>query len=263
MLSPDGQWLVYGNRRDAETGLRLRNLTTGDEKWLAYPIQRDDMESRFTRDLLPGSSFTPDSRYVVSAWNGKIYRVEVATGTQDRDSLLGIGPCPHGTAGQVRVPGGYRRHPAQADPRSINLTGREATRSSTALDRLYTMDLPNGTPKRLTSDTVHEQNPVWSPDGKWVAYITWGNAGGYLQRVKSAGGKPDKLSPDPAFYQAPAWSPDGQRIVVIRGPRQARLTEAFGPGYELDWLPANGGTLTRVSPIRPGRPAAFLQPTRI
>jgi Tol biopolymer transport system component len=62
MLSPDGQWLVYGNRRDAQTGLRVRNLATGDERWLAYPIQRDDMESRFTRDLLPGSSFTPDSR---------------------------------------------------------------------------------------------------------------------------------------------------------------------------------------------------------
>jgi hypothetical protein len=82
MLSPDGQWLVYGNRRDAQTGLRVRNLATGDERWLAYPIQRDDMESRFTRDLLPGSSFTPDSRYVVSAWNGKIYKIEVATSKQ-------------------------------------------------------------------------------------------------------------------------------------------------------------------------------------
>ena len=128
-----------------------------------------------------------------------------------------------------------------------------------ALDRLYTLDLPNGTPKRLTSDTVHEQNPVWSPDGKWVAYITWGNAGGYVQRVKSTGGKAERLSADPAFYQGPAWSPDGQRIVVIRGPRQARVNEAFGPGYELDWLPAAGGALTRVSPIRPGGASAFLQ----
>src|SRR3989475_614526 len=62
VLSPDGKWLVYATRHDAETGLRLRNLASGDEQWLVYPVQRDDQESRFTRDLMPGSSFTPDSK---------------------------------------------------------------------------------------------------------------------------------------------------------------------------------------------------------
>ena len=251
MLSPDGQWLVYGNRRDAQTGLRLRNLATGDERWLAYPIQRDDMESRFTRDLLPGSSFTPDSRYVVSAWNGKIFKIEVATGKQAEIPFsaavhLKMGPL---VKFEFKVDTGEILLKQIRDP-SLSPDGKRLLFS--ALDRLYTLDLPNGTPKRLTSDTVHEQNPVWSPDGKWVAYITWGNAGGYVQRVKSTGGKAERLSADPAFYQGPAWSPDGQRIVVIRGPRQARVNEAFGPGYELDWLPAAGGALTRVSPIRPG-----------
>ncbi|HYU91302.1 MAG TPA: amidohydrolase, partial [Gemmatimonadales bacterium] len=61
VLSPDGKWLVYATRHDAETGLRLRNLSSGDERWLVYPVQRDDQESRFTRDLMPGSSFTSDS----------------------------------------------------------------------------------------------------------------------------------------------------------------------------------------------------------
>ncbi|MGB0742786.1 MAG: hypothetical protein ACPGXX_22135, partial [Planctomycetaceae bacterium] len=28
-----------------ETGLRIRDLNTGDERWLAYPVQRDDQES--------------------------------------------------------------------------------------------------------------------------------------------------------------------------------------------------------------------------
>ena len=50
-LSPDGKWLVYGSRDDTETGLRKRSLESGDESWLAYPVQRDDMESRATLDL--------------------------------------------------------------------------------------------------------------------------------------------------------------------------------------------------------------------
>src|SRR5678816_1270749 len=34
-LSPDGRYLVYGSRYEAQTGLRIRDLTTTEEKWLA------------------------------------------------------------------------------------------------------------------------------------------------------------------------------------------------------------------------------------
>ena len=60
-LSPDGRWLVYATRHVAETALRLRDLSNGEERWLAHPVQRDDQESRASRDAYPGMSFTPDS----------------------------------------------------------------------------------------------------------------------------------------------------------------------------------------------------------
>ncbi len=82
--SPDGKWLVYATRYDTETGLRLRNLATGDEKWLAYPVTRDDQESRFTRDLEPGSSWTPDSRALITSYGGKLMRIEIASGRPPR-----------------------------------------------------------------------------------------------------------------------------------------------------------------------------------
>jgi Tol biopolymer transport system component len=53
-LSPDGKWLTYGTRHDTQTGLRIRELATGEERWLAYPIQRDDQESIANMDVLPG-----------------------------------------------------------------------------------------------------------------------------------------------------------------------------------------------------------------
>ena len=76
-VSPDGKWLIYGTRDGAETGLRIRDLKTGEERWLLYPIQRDDMESRAPLDVLPGYSFTPDSRAVVISYGGEIWRVPV------------------------------------------------------------------------------------------------------------------------------------------------------------------------------------------
>ncbi|HLG04718.1 MAG TPA: amidohydrolase, partial [Gemmatimonadales bacterium] len=74
-ISPDGKSLVYGTRHNAETGLRVRELATGDERWLAYPVQRDEMESRATLDVMPGYSFTPDSKEIVVSYGGEIWRV--------------------------------------------------------------------------------------------------------------------------------------------------------------------------------------------
>ena len=80
VISPDGKKLVFGTRQDTETGLRVRDLETGEEKWLKYGVQRDDQESAATRDVLPGYSFTPDSRDVIVSYGGKIHRVQVSTG---------------------------------------------------------------------------------------------------------------------------------------------------------------------------------------
>ena len=66
--------------RYAQTGLRIRNLDSGEDRWLKYPIQRDDMESGGSRDLLPGYAFTPDGREVVVTFDGKINRVRVDNG---------------------------------------------------------------------------------------------------------------------------------------------------------------------------------------
>ena len=41
-LSPDGKFLVYGSRYNDQTGLILRDLKTGDEKWLAEVAERMD-----------------------------------------------------------------------------------------------------------------------------------------------------------------------------------------------------------------------------
>jgi Tol biopolymer transport system component len=263
-LSPDGKWLVYAVRHDGETGLRLRELATGDERWLRYPVQRDDQESRFTRDLYPGGSFTPDGRAFVTTWGGKLWRVELANGAATEIPFtapveLALGP-------EVRFE--FPVDTGDIEARQI----RDAALSPdgkrvvfTALDRLYVMDLPHGVPRRLTRDTVHEAHPSWSPDGSKIAYITWGLQGGYLQIVSADGrGRPTRRTDGAAFYQYPAWAPDGTRLVALRGPREARVTESFGPGYELVWLPAAGGPVTRVAPVNPGgRPHFSRNPERI
>ena len=44
-ISPDGQWLVYGTRHEAETGLRKRDLITGREEWRHVPGEWQTVEA--------------------------------------------------------------------------------------------------------------------------------------------------------------------------------------------------------------------------
>ena len=253
-ISPDGAWLVYGTRHEERTGLRLRDLASGDERWLAYPVQRDDQESVAGAGVLPGMSFTPDSSEVVVSYGGKIWRVPIAPGAEPI-------PVPF----RVRVDLGIGpelafRYPVDDNPRFTVRQIRDAapspdgtTLAFAALDRLYVRPIPDGEPRRLTDLDLVEAQPAWSADGAWIAFVTWSPDGGHLYKVRAdGGGPPVRLSTRPAIFQDPAWSPDGERLVVIQGParsfREAARQTAAGASANLVSIPAAGGDWTLVAP---------------
>ncbi len=253
-ISPDGNWLVYGTRENTETGLRKRNLATGDEEWLAYPVQRDEMESRAPLDVLPGYSFTPDSRAVVVSYGGEIWHVPMDGDAATKipfevEVQLDIGPevkFAHTIDTSAMVTARQIRHPvASPDGRRIVFT---------AFDRVWVKDMPDGEARRLTSEDVGEYHAVWSPDGEWVAFVTWDDSvGGHIVRARVDGsGQAQPLTNAAALYYNLAWSPDGQRIVATRGAAR-ELKKApdifFGPlGGEFVWVPAAGGDVTLIAP---------------
>jgi len=123
-----------------------------------------------------------------------------------------------------------------------------------ALTHLYVMDIPGGKPQRLTSGNAKEFQPVWSPDGKWIAYVTWSAAGGEIWKVAASGGAPKLLTENSAFYSDPVWPPDGDRIVALRGNAYDRDNSTFDFGVagspDLIWLPADGGPANLIIPAR-------------
>ncbi len=254
-LSPDGRWLVYGTRQVSETALRVRDLQTGVEHWLAYPVQRDQMEARGSRDVLPGMSFTPDSETLIVSYGGGLWRVPVdgAEATEipfQVDVDLPIGP---------EVDFSYR---IEDTPTFIAKQMRDGVPSPdgrrlafAVMGDLYVMDFPGGEPRRLTELADQEAQPAWSPDGEWIAFATWSNTeGGHVYRTRSNGrGTPERVTADPGYYSETVYSPDGGRIVAMRGERRA-FTEALTRGLtagarDLVWFPATGGPATVVTPV--------------
>ena len=126
LLSPDGTKLVYGTRVDNQTGLRIRDLATGEERWLKLPVQRDEQESRFTRDLIPGYAFTPDGKSVLAAYGGKIHRIDAADRRGHGDPVLGEGVAAGRLAAEFPDPGGRRTGAGAADPGARAFARRQA-----------------------------------------------------------------------------------------------------------------------------------------
>ena len=252
-LSPDGKWMVYASRYEARTGLVLHDMQSGDEKWLAYPVQRDDQEAIGSRDAYPGMAFTPDSREVVTTYGGKIWRVPVSGGAPIAvpfhvHTQLGLGPR---LAFKFPVSDSSEFRAHQIRDVAPSPDGKRV--AFTALDRLYLMDLPNGAPRRLTSSDAVEAQPTWSPDGSWLAYVTWQRMGGSVYKVRTTGtSAPVQLVKENATYQHPAWAPDGNRIVVVRGPAEPMRLEdgpsADGAAVDLVSIPAAGGSATFITP---------------
>ncbi|MDD5542655.1 MAG: PDZ domain-containing protein, partial [Acidobacteriia bacterium] len=85
-----------------------------------------------------------------------------------------------------------------------------------ARGEIFTVPAEHGSPRNLTnSPGVHEFHPVWSPDGKWIAYFSDrpGEYEIYLQPQKS--GDEIRLThtgADTRYLYNLAWSPDSKKL---------------------------------------------------
>lgn len=253
VLSNDGKWMVYGSRYEDKTGLVLRNLETGDEKWLAYPVQRDDQESIATMGVLPGMSFTPDSKSLIASFGGRIFRLPVDGSKPIEISFTVDLQLELGSRLDFKYPISDTTHARVTQIRDAVPSPDGKRLAFTALNRLYVMDYPNGTPRRLTTNNYTEAQPAWSPDGNHLAFITWTPDGGHLYKIStSQKGKqsPQRLSSTLGLYTHPVWNPKGDRIVFIQGKVRSYKSmvgfEANRSDEQLCWLPANGGEVTVI-----------------
>jgi Tol biopolymer transport system component len=268
IISPDGKYLVYATRVDARTALRLRDLATGDERWLSADFQHDAAERNSVLGILPNAAFTPDGSALIASNKGKLWRIAVPSGQAtpipfSADVDLDLGPL---VKSEYSIPDSFTvRQIRDAVP---SPDGK--TIAFSALDKLYVLDLTCAArcqPQRVTrSSGIVEHAPAWSPDGRYLAYATWDDAkGGDIYRVSAptsangafpvvqSGAAPERLTRVSALYTRLKYTPSGSRLVFMHASRRARaafidnLSGAVEVGMDLLWMPANGGDVHTVT----------------
>lgn len=260
-LSPDGKWLVYGSRFNDQTGLIIRDLKSGDEKWLAYPVQRDEQESIAPLGVLPAMSFTPDSKNLIASYGGKFYSIPVSGGNAvnipfEIETEFLMGP----SVANFKYPIKDDKDMVVTQIRDAGLSPDGKQIAFTALNRLYTMDLPNGTAKRVTSNNFTEALPAWSADGSQLAWVTWEGQGGHIYKInfKAKAPKIVKLTSSPALYTDIAWSYQGNKIVFMQGSahnfKEDEGPVTFASQEDIAWISGDGGPITVIAKAK-GRSA--------
>ncbi len=230
-ISPDGRWLAFarqipdgtlefkGHRFGPRTALWLRDLHTGAERLVMDPIEPMAASGSKTVGILPRYKWTADGKSILITQGGKLRRLDVATRNV---STIPFTATVHRTLSQMarnefRISDGPVTAKFFRWPSSSPDGNRLAFQ---AVGRVYVQQGASGAPKRVTPSSFSplEFAPAWSPDGRFISFVTWDDTGrGHVWKVASSGGTPQRLSREPGDYTDPTWTADGKQVIVARG----------------------------------------------
>jgi eukaryotic-like serine/threonine-protein kinase len=115
---------------------------------------------------------------------------------------------------------------AEYGPIALSRDGTRAavteTDAQSANIDLWLFDLARGIPTRFTIDEAEDSDPVWSPDGRTVAFSSRRDRFAALYVKDSAGAAREERLHEVEDIERPTdWSPDGRYLLYTRGARTA------------------------------------------
>lgn len=206
--SPDGRYLSFLSARpsDAKTQLWLLDRRGGEARELTK-----------VKENLSGYEWSPDGKKLV---------LEMSLDDEEaHPSVPGSSTAPANNAASNSAAAPKARKPIVIDRYHFK-EDREGYLTASSNTRLYLYDLETSKLAPLTTDLkFNDSDPVWSPDGKRIAYISdhskdpdrSGTSDIFLIDAH-AGATPQKLLTvyEPSGQHL-AWSPDGKLLAYLEG----------------------------------------------
>ena len=121
---------------------------------------------------------------------------------------------------------------------------------------IWKVPAAGGSAVRLTSQPSYESEPVWSPDGKSIAFASDRAGGSDIYIMSADGGAARRLTYNSAAETPEAFTPDGKYVLFsasIQDPAESALFP-YRAMTELYRVPAQGGRTTQVL----GTPAVMM-----
>jgi Tol biopolymer transport system component len=186
--------------------------TSGDGSVSAVPFDPDRME-------ITGPPIAVETGvWVSSRWCGAHYAVSeggtfaFARGSDFENSILSWMDRNGEEGGRIGAPVTIKT-PPRLSPDGTRIAAYVAKPGSADI---YTIDTRTGDPRRITSGPEMEDAPVWSPDGRQLAYHSWREGSGHVIEVVDleGSGQPRLVyAVDERWVWPRSWSKQGWLII--------------------------------------------------
>jgi serine/threonine protein kinase len=132
--------------------------------------------------------------------------------------------APEGPYGAIRI---------APDQQRAALSRNGVPRTNEPNGDVWSWDFSRQTNTRITFGSTTDENPVWSPDGRFVAFSSERDGRYQLFRKEASGtGEEEQLTSEPRHKDPLDWSPDGRYLVYREANRET--------GWDLMLLPLAG-----------------------
>ncbi len=241
-VSPDGKQLAFVRRVRTKSVLFIHDLETGREYPIFDGLGKDQQEAWAIFGAYTGFNWTPNGKNIVVWGQGKLWNVNIAAAKATEI------PFTVNVKQQVAETIRFKQDP-DPDQFDANVIRQAVTSPNgkllvfNAAGYLYSKELPNGTPKRLTKQTDHfEFEPSFSPDGSTIVYVSWNDEEyGAIRSISARGGSSKVLTQKPAIYREPSYSPDGSMLVFRKENGNQHQGYMYSKNTGLYTMPARGG----------------------
>ncbi|MGB3627327.1 MAG: amidohydrolase family protein, partial [Henriciella sp.] len=244
-LSPDGETLVFAERRAGETWLRAMDIASGRTRDLIQ-LDPDSLEASLWHDAIPRYDFTADGKAIVVNAAGGFAEVSLASGEARNIAFTAEVDQPLGPLVRTQIP--LEEGPVEARlVMAPRLSPDGGALAFSALGRVYVRDVEGeAEPRLITPDGLTGYHPAWSGDGETLALVSWSrDEGGAVWLADADTGAHEKLTEDEAFYTHPVFTPGGEAIIAVRSPADKRRETYMEFGQlreaELVLMPLKGG----------------------
>jgi imidazolonepropionase-like amidohydrolase/Tol biopolymer transport system component len=216
-ISPDGKTMAFVRRVGIKSVLWVRDLESGRERPVWDGLDHDQQEAWAIYGTYPGYDWMPDGKTIVIWAQGRINSVDVASGRAT--NIPFTARIRQTITNAVRTP--QRVAPDSFDVkmlRWVTVSPDQRRVVYTSLGKLWVKELPNGAPRRVTSDARNsELFPSWSPDGRSLVYSSWDEDSlGAIRVVALDSRRGRKVTTKLGHYVEPKFSDNGQQIVFRR-----------------------------------------------
>ena len=246
--SPDGKSLAFVKRVRDKSVLHVLDLSSGEVRPLWDDLSHDMQEAWAIFGSYANFDWTPDSSALVIWAQGKLWRIDVATG---KPAEIAFNVDVEQT---VTAPLRFTRKldSGSFTPKMIRDVATSPDGKTLvfhAVGHLYRKTLPAGAPVRLTANTgVSEYQPSFSVDGSKLLYTTWSDAGLVTMReLDLQSGSDRAINREQGFYYGPRYSPDGKYIVYSKTGGGGLTGSLWAGERGIHLLPVAGGVSTRIA----------------